>query len=209
MEQARAGFRPGLYRHYKGGLYVATGLAVSHESFESDSPDVVYHSVTYGRLTYRPLAKPGEDSWSDQVQWPTCGVPINRWAAGAVQPGSEWPYEHLAPRFLAIPPFRTLLLFGGPAKEGALEATALAGQIPGIECHLMLGGAPRTVGLLRSLVTSVPVLSIWVSRADQPPPPQGYHLMVQLGSNDFVLGQLYGILACVPKPPDAEPQTGA
>lgn len=45
-------FRPGLYRHYKGGLYTAVGLVSHHETRE---PMVLYISHTYGGLSVRPL----------------------------------------------------------------------------------------------------------------------------------------------------------
>ena len=57
-------FKPGLYRHYKGGLYYAVLLAEHHETRE---PCVVYASVEHGTMNVRPWAKEGEDSWTDRV----------------------------------------------------------------------------------------------------------------------------------------------
>lgn len=45
-------FKPGLYRHYKGGLYTAICLVTHHETRE---PMVLYMSHTYGGLNVRPL----------------------------------------------------------------------------------------------------------------------------------------------------------
>jgi hypothetical protein len=60
------GFKPGLYRHYKGGLYSALFLVTHHETRE---PMVVYVSHTYGGLNVRPLkpTKSDLDSWTDWV----------------------------------------------------------------------------------------------------------------------------------------------
>lgn len=57
-------FRPGLYRHYKGGLYSALFLVTHHETRE---PMVVYTSHTYGGLNVRPLTgwQGDWDGWSD------------------------------------------------------------------------------------------------------------------------------------------------
>jgi hypothetical protein len=45
-------FRPGLYRHYKGGLYTALGLITHHDK---RLPMVKYVSHTYGGENVRPL----------------------------------------------------------------------------------------------------------------------------------------------------------
>lgn len=60
-------FKPGLYRHYKGGLYTAICIVTHHETRD---PMVLYVSHTYGGLNVRPLhGMPGdEDAWSDKVE---------------------------------------------------------------------------------------------------------------------------------------------
>ena len=57
-------FRPGLYEHYKGGLYLALMIVEHHETRE---PYVVYLSTGHNTINIRPWAKPGEDSWTDSV----------------------------------------------------------------------------------------------------------------------------------------------
>lgn len=61
-------FKPGLYRHYKGGLYTALGLITHHESRQ---PMVHYVSLTYGGANVRPLhpnTVPGDPSgWFDPI----------------------------------------------------------------------------------------------------------------------------------------------
>jgi hypothetical protein len=58
-------FRPGKYRHYKGGEYVALHLVTHHESGDKF---VVYVSCTHGSLHLREFRKVGADSWTDEVQ---------------------------------------------------------------------------------------------------------------------------------------------
>lgn len=60
-----ADFMPGIYKHYKGGLYRAMHLAEHHET---RAPMVVYLSLDKGTFNVRPWAKLGEDSWTDQVR---------------------------------------------------------------------------------------------------------------------------------------------
>lgn len=61
-----AAFVPGLYRHYKGGLYTALGLVTHHETRQ---PMVKYVSHTYGGENVRPLYgwETDRDGWSDPV----------------------------------------------------------------------------------------------------------------------------------------------
>ena len=60
-------FKPGLYRHYKGGLYTAVCLVTHHETRR---PMVLYVSHTYGGTNVRPLAGwPGDqDAWLGYVR---------------------------------------------------------------------------------------------------------------------------------------------
>lgn len=67
-------FRPGLYRHYKGGMYNAICLVTHHGTRE---PMVLYVSLTYGGVNVRPL-KPMEgdqDSWTDFIDTTSGRVP--------------------------------------------------------------------------------------------------------------------------------------
>lgn len=59
-----ASFKPGLYEHYKGGLYVALGLVTHHHTRK---PMVVYVSCKYGTTNVRPLEgwDRDEDGWTD------------------------------------------------------------------------------------------------------------------------------------------------
>lgn len=61
-------FKPGLWRHYKGGMYVALYLVHHHET---RSLMVVYVSMTLGSINVREWATPGADSWTDVVRVPT------------------------------------------------------------------------------------------------------------------------------------------
>jgi hypothetical protein len=55
-------FKPGIYRHYKGGQYVALALARHHEAGE---PMVVYVCCERGTVSVREWDSPGKDSWCD------------------------------------------------------------------------------------------------------------------------------------------------
>jgi hypothetical protein len=59
-------FKPGLYRHYKGGLYTAICLVTHHETRK---PMVLYVSHTYGGMNVRPLSgSHGDpDGWADTM----------------------------------------------------------------------------------------------------------------------------------------------
>lgn len=58
-------FKLGIYRHYKGGLYLAVVVASMHDSREKH---VVYYSFEHETWNVRPLQKEGEDSWEDRVE---------------------------------------------------------------------------------------------------------------------------------------------
>ncbi len=70
----RPEFKPGLYRHYKGGLYRALFLARNSEHREQEV--VVYVSISEahgGKVWVRPFCLPlleGDDCWCDVVAWP-------------------------------------------------------------------------------------------------------------------------------------------
>lgn len=57
-------FKPGLYRHCKGGYYIAGHLAHHHESRELM---VDYYCWDTGTRNVREWATPGKDSWTDEV----------------------------------------------------------------------------------------------------------------------------------------------
>ena len=60
-------FRPGNYKHYRGGTYTALGLVKHHETRK---PMVLYVSHANGTLNVRPL-KPmagDSDAWDDWVE---------------------------------------------------------------------------------------------------------------------------------------------
>jgi hypothetical protein len=61
---------PGRYRHHKGGLYLVIGCAETHN--HNGDIDVVYVSLTHGKLVTRPLKRDSrnEDSWLDEIVWP-------------------------------------------------------------------------------------------------------------------------------------------
>lgn len=63
-------FQPGLYRHYKGGLYMAMGLAWTHN--HNGDIDVVYVSLEHGEFRTRPYAidSRDEDYWDELLVWP-------------------------------------------------------------------------------------------------------------------------------------------
>jgi hypothetical protein len=60
----------GKYRHYKGGLYLPIGVAERHT--HNGDHDVVYVSLTHGKLVTRPLRRDSraEESWLDIGLWP-------------------------------------------------------------------------------------------------------------------------------------------
>jgi hypothetical protein len=79
-------FRPGLYRHYKGGLYTVICLVTHHETRR---PMVLYVSHAYGGTNVRPLVgwRPNEsstgvcvdrDGWLDWVDVDVGGLLPNR-----------------------------------------------------------------------------------------------------------------------------------
>lgn len=58
-------FKPGVYKHYKGGFYTALMLVEHHETREQW---VVYVSHTNGSTNVREYeAKAGIDAWVDRV----------------------------------------------------------------------------------------------------------------------------------------------
>ena len=62
-------FRPGVYKHYKGGLYVAIMLVAHHETRREM---VAYVSLEHGSINVRPFASNIDDpvdpdAWNDWV----------------------------------------------------------------------------------------------------------------------------------------------
>ncbi len=60
----------GPWRHWKGGRYMILGVAETHN--HNGDLDVVYVSLTFGKLITRPLRRDSrdQDSWMDVVKWP-------------------------------------------------------------------------------------------------------------------------------------------
>ena len=60
-------FKPGLYLHYRGGMYTALALVTHHENRQLY---VLYMSHTYGGLNVRPLlgVEGDKDGWLDEVE---------------------------------------------------------------------------------------------------------------------------------------------
>lgn len=56
--QGTLGIKPGIYRHYKGGLYTVFGLVTHHETRQRM---VLYVSLTTGTFTVRPLVGTKQD----------------------------------------------------------------------------------------------------------------------------------------------------
>jgi hypothetical protein len=85
-KKAISEFRPGLYRHYKGGYYTAICLVRHHEKRYMM---VLYVSHTYGGLNARPLVGyPGDyDGWNDIVE--VNGVEYQRFAFIGELPSKE------------------------------------------------------------------------------------------------------------------------
>lgn len=82
VEAKREDFRVGLYEHYRGGRYNATGLSRHHDTREFF---VEYVSLTTGEKCTREYATPGKDSWTDLVTWPD-SVRRARFSYAAEQP---------------------------------------------------------------------------------------------------------------------------
>lgn len=60
-----SGFRPGIYRHYKGDFYMALCLVAHHETRR---PMVLYFSFGKGVMNVRPLEgwEDDRDGWNDE-----------------------------------------------------------------------------------------------------------------------------------------------
>ena len=58
---------PGVYRHYKGGLYTLIATALHHDKRYEVA---IYVSLTTGQIAIRPLYKQSDDSdaWLDYVK---------------------------------------------------------------------------------------------------------------------------------------------
>ena len=59
-----------VHRHYKGGRYLVTGVADTHN--HNGDLDVVYVVLSSGKLCTRPVKQDSrkEDAWTDEVRWP-------------------------------------------------------------------------------------------------------------------------------------------
>jgi hypothetical protein len=60
-------FERGVYRHYKGGLYIGKYLAIQNEVLDPPITVVVYYSLEKKTHHTRPLGDVRFDSWSDEV----------------------------------------------------------------------------------------------------------------------------------------------
>lgn len=71
-------FRPGLYQHYKGGLYAAYFLVTHHGTRQ---PMVFYVCLSRGGTNVRPLNgwEGDSDGWNDLVNGPGGKVPRFRY----------------------------------------------------------------------------------------------------------------------------------
>ncbi len=67
LELAKPG---GLYLHHKGGTYLIMAVAETHN--HNGDLDVVYVSLSSGKVVTRPLRRDSrdEDAWTDTVRWP-------------------------------------------------------------------------------------------------------------------------------------------
>jgi hypothetical protein len=64
-------FKPGVYRHWKGGLYHALALGWANEvtPLEGRERVVIYLSMTTGEFNTRPLNSDAKDAWNDLVHY--------------------------------------------------------------------------------------------------------------------------------------------
>jgi len=65
---SKPSFQPGVYKHYRGGLYRALFLACDHETQELVVVYVPLQPHDPSQPQIRPLATPGKDSWTDKVK---------------------------------------------------------------------------------------------------------------------------------------------
>jgi len=86
-------FRPGLYAHFRHGIYTATKLVTHHDCRR---PMVIYVSHTYGGENVRPLRPwpTDPDGWNDVVD--VQGVAKQRFAWLGTLPSRETIDERLA-----------------------------------------------------------------------------------------------------------------
>jgi hypothetical protein len=61
-------FKPGIYEHWKGGLYRALMLAWSNDLGGPEQWAVVYVSLTSGKVFLRAWHSPDLDSWTDGIE---------------------------------------------------------------------------------------------------------------------------------------------
>lgn len=75
-------FQPGVYRHYKGGLYWAMTIGWINEVAENDRERAVFYlSLTTGEWHARPYTHLTKDAWADEVLVDATqpGGPLSRW----------------------------------------------------------------------------------------------------------------------------------
>ena len=63
-------FKPGVYRHWKGGLYHAIALGWANEVYPLEPKRdrvVIYLSMTTGEWNTRPFNSDTKDAWSDSI----------------------------------------------------------------------------------------------------------------------------------------------
>lgn len=182
LEQARSLFEPGIYRHYKGGLYIALALAANHENPQATS--VVYRSCAYGEVYHRPLAE-APSAWCDHVEWPS-------------REDRGWPWGASAPRFVLIHPsrFRTVLLLGGTPGVGIEALAEYAGTLEGVLATPTYGGLSKVRSAIHTVLADKVSVPLWFARGE-PPPPDDNYLSVDLGADAYVHGQIVGITRAV------------
>lgn len=87
-------FKPGVYRHYKGGIYRALHMARFSEN--RDQLCVVYVSCTTdpksqykNEIWVRPFSDPPDCAWTGKVQWPD-GITRPRFVPIEVAPSEHF-----------------------------------------------------------------------------------------------------------------------
>jgi hypothetical protein len=103
-------FRPGLYRHYKGGLYQAHGLAVEEATLR---PVVMYTHLGDALTWTRPL-----ESWQQIVNWPN----------GASRPRFVWVAKN-SPDFLLSEKTELMRMLAETPVENVIDRASIEARI--------------------------------------------------------------------------------